>query len=76
MAVRLNPRHQSSVIARIQSSQLVNALQDHALGKNDMSVTQVRAAEVLLRKTTPDLKQTDHTGSIEQIWALKVSRGA
>jgi hypothetical protein len=65
MAVRLNKRHQSTVIDKIQSSQLVNALNEHALGERDMTPTQVRAAEVLLRKTMADLKQTDHTGEVQ-----------
>lgn len=51
---------------KIQASMLLNRLRDHALGKCDMSPTQVRAAEVLLRKTLPDLSSVDHSGAIEQ----------
>lgn len=48
-------RHDENTRAKIQTSQLVNRLTDHALGKVEMSSTQVRAAEVLLSKTLPAL---------------------
>ena len=41
---------------------LIKRLANHALGKVEMSPTQVRAAEVLIRKTLPDLRATEHTG--------------
>lgn len=41
---------------------LINRLQDHALGKVEMSATQVRAAEALIRKSLPDLKSVEWTG--------------
>ena len=50
-------RHQEDVRRKIQSSQLINRLSDHANGKVDMSPTQVRAAEILLKKSIPDLTQ-------------------
>jgi len=40
---------------KIQTSMLLNALQDHVLGKNKMKTTQIRAAEILLKKSLPDL---------------------
>ena len=43
---------------------LANRLVDHALGKNKMSATQVRAAEVMLRKTLPDLAAIQHSGEL------------
>jgi hypothetical protein len=46
---------------RIQTTQLVKRLQGHALGEVEMTQTQLRAAEILLRKTLPDLSQTDVT---------------
>jgi len=39
---------------------------DHALGKVDLSTSQVRACEVLLRKIVPDLSATEIKGHIEQ----------
>lgn len=44
---------------RIQTTKLTQRLEKHALGKVEMSATQVRAAEVLLARTLPTLTQTD-----------------
>jgi hypothetical protein len=40
---------------KIRTSQLVNRLQDHSLGRNKMTATQIKATEILLRKAIPDL---------------------
>lgn len=48
-------RHDENTRLKIQAAQLINRLSDHANGKVDLSPTQVRAIEVLLRKTLPDL---------------------
>ena len=45
---------------KIQASNLLTRLQKHADGKVDMTPTQIKAAEILLRKTIPDLKQIEH----------------
>ena len=50
MAARLNPGHKQSVRDKIQGSQLVNVLQNHALGKTGMESTQIQAAKILLDK--------------------------
>lgn len=50
---------------RIRVGMLVNKLHRHVLKDEPMSPTQVRAAEVLLRKALPDLSSTEHTGLIE-----------
>lgn len=47
---------------KIRTTQLINRLQDHALGKVDMSSTQVKSVEVLLRKALPDLATVEMTG--------------
>jgi hypothetical protein len=64
MAVRKTNWHPDRVRERIQTSQLVNRLRDHALGKTNMSATQVRAAEILLRKTVPDLTSMEFSGEV------------
>lgn len=59
MAARLNRRHSELVLARIKTSQLVNRLQDNALGnlKNSkgesiqMTEGQVRSATFLVERT-------------------------
>jgi hypothetical protein len=57
-------RHDENTRLKIQASQLIHRLNDHALGKVRMESSQVRAAEVLLRKSLPDLQAVahDHTG--------------
>ena len=54
MAARLKPRHQEDVKAKIQTSQLVNRLTDHANGKVKLTTTQVQAIKILLDKTLSD----------------------
>lgn len=46
---------------RIQTSMLINRLQDQALGKLDMSQTQIKAAEILLARVAPTLTATELT---------------
>lgn len=63
MAARINKRHSDEVRARIQTSQLINVLQDHALtGESDLSPTRMKAIEILLRKSIPDLSAVTLTG--------------
>lgn len=47
---------------RIQTTQLIKRLESHVLGTVDMKPTQVQAALGLLKKTTPDLANLQHTG--------------
>ena len=62
MAARLNKRQQEVVKDHIQTTQLIKRLQDHALGIVEMSATQVRAAESLIKKRLPDLAAVQHSG--------------
>lgn len=59
MAARLDPAHDERTRAKIQTSQLINRLLSHANGDADMSATQIRAAEILLKKTLPDLQAVE-----------------
>ena len=66
MAARLNKRHQDEVRARIQASQLINVLQDHALSEgSEISPSRMKAIEILLRKSLPDLSSVEVTGDEE-----------
>jgi hypothetical protein len=48
--------HQDDVRRKIQASQLINVLQDHALsGGEELAATRLKAIEILLRKSLPDL---------------------
>jgi hypothetical protein len=77
MAERLRKRHQDEVRTKIQTSQLVNVLQNHALGIDEIEITPTRmkAIELLLKKSLPDLSSTEITGDSEQPIAIKVVTG-
>lgn len=63
----MGKRHQDDVRAKIQASQLINVLQNHALGLSDSELTQSRlkAIEILLRKSVPDLSAIQLSGDDE-----------
>lgn len=50
MAARLRKTHQEDVKKKIQASQLINFLQNHALEDKDASPTRIDAAKFLLNK--------------------------
>jgi hypothetical protein len=50
---------------RIQTVQLINRLHHHALGTIEMSATQLRAAEILIKKVLPDLSSISHSGDAD-----------
>jgi hypothetical protein len=58
MATRLNRNHTESCLSRIKASQLLNRIQDHGLGKLEMTKTQLQAAcwtleRILARAVAP-----------------------
>jgi hypothetical protein len=64
MAARIRKPHQDEVRAKIQASQLINVLQNHALGKTEeLSASRLKAIEILLRKSVPDLSAVELTGA-------------
>lgn len=65
MAARLRKTHQDEVRTKIQTSQILNRVQDHVLGKIELSATQLRGAEILLKKTLPDLTSVEMKGDAE-----------
>jgi hypothetical protein len=50
---------------RIQTTMLVDRLEKHILGEVEMSQTQMRAVEILLKKTLPDLSSVEMSGNEE-----------
>lgn len=64
-ARKLRKFHTDEIRAKIQTSQLINRLTDHALGKLELSPTQVRSIEVLIKKTLPDLQSVELSGAGE-----------
>ena len=65
MAARLNLRHQAMIRDKIQATQLIHRLEKCALGEVELSATQVRAIEVLLKKVVPDLSAVQVDGDGE-----------
>jgi hypothetical protein len=61
--------------AKIQASQIVNRLAKLVDGEIDMTATQVRAAEILLKKTIPDLSRTTVGGDPEAPIGISVNVG-
>ncbi len=54
----INPRTQDKIRSSIKVQEIINKLQRHILGGEKMAATAVRAAEILLRKVSPDLTST------------------
>jgi len=55
--------HQDDIRRKIQASQLINVLQNHALtGEGELSPTRMKAIEILLRKSIPDLSSVELSG--------------
>lgn len=59
----MNKLHQEDVRSKIQASQLINVLQNHALkGGKAIPATRLKAIEILLKKSLPDLSSVELTG--------------
>jgi hypothetical protein len=60
--------HQDDVRKKIQVSQLINVLEKHALSEDDkeLSSSRLKAIQMLLNKSLPDLSSMQLTGSDEQ----------
>lgn len=56
MAARIKKiRHDDDTRMKIKAAQLINRLTNHANGEIELTSTQVRSIEILLRKILPDL---------------------
>ena len=74
MAARMRKTHQEDVRTKIQASQLINVLQNHALGlMGELSPTRLKAIEILLRKTLPDLSQMDSNIDVKADVGIRVT---
>jgi hypothetical protein len=63
MAARIRKNHQDEIRQKIQVSQLINVLTQHALGGSpDISASRMKAIEILLKKSLPDLSAIEMTG--------------
>ena len=59
MAKRKMLFHPDYVREKIRASQLINRLHKCAFGEISLTMTQLRAIEILLRKSVPDLTKTE-----------------
>lgn len=76
MAARLNPRHSQMIRDKIQADHLIKVLQDHALGITDeIKPTRLKAIEMLLKKTVPDLSAVELSSDPEAPVVMKVITG-
>ena len=75
MASRIRAYHQDEIRAKIQASQLVNVLQNHALGlsENELTPTRMKAIEILLRKSLSDLSSIQVSGDADAPIEMKVT---
>jgi hypothetical protein len=65
MAARLRAKHQDEIRTKIQTTQLVKRLENYALNDSEAEISsgRLKAIEILLRKSLPDLSATQLTGA-------------
>lgn len=64
------------VRGRIQTSMLINRLSDHVFGKVELTPSQVRSAEILLKKTIPDLSATENKTEVVHRYVARLPQKA
>lgn len=74
-AAKLNPRHQQLIRDKINAALLVEKLQQCALDGLELTSQQMKAIEILLKKSVPDLQSIEMTGDAEAPVVLKVITG-
>jgi hypothetical protein len=73
MAERLRKKHSEQIRTKIQTTQLINVLQNHALGlTEEIKPSRMKAIEILLKKALPDLQSTEITGDADAPLGIKV----
>ena len=77
MAARKNLTQTLKTREKIQTSQLIHRLQNHALSEevNALKPRQLKAIEILLKKSLPDLQSTEITGDSDAPMQLKIITG-
>lgn len=72
MAARKRKFQPEAVRQKIRGSHLVRRLQQHIDGKIELTMAQVRAIDILLRKIVPDLVQTSISGELQHKYVVEV----
>jgi len=75
MAARNKLTQTDETRLKIQTSQLINRLSDHVFKDKEVSITQMKAIEILLRKSLPDLAAVQHTGDPENPLQMTIVTG-
>jgi hypothetical protein len=60
---------------KIRISQIINRLAQHVDGEVELKSTQIKAAEILLKKVVPDMARTEIAGDEDQPLAIRVVSG-
>ncbi len=66
-------RHDDKTRAKIRASQLVNRLNSHIFKNVEISASQLKAIEILLKKSLPDLASVELTGDEDNPLRLLVT---
>jgi hypothetical protein len=66
--------HDDATRLKIQTSQIINRLQDNALGKlkSEMTPGQIQSANILLKKSVPDLSSTENKTEVTHRYVADV----
>jgi len=76
MAKRKQLFHPDEIKKKIQTSQLINRLQDNALSEEEfLTAGQIKSIESLLDRVIPKLKAVDHTGELKHSGQVIVTTG-
>jgi hypothetical protein len=75
ITAKLNPRHQQLIRDKIKAGILVERLTECALGQLELTSQQMKAIEILLKKSVPDLSSVEMTGDADAPVLLKVITG-
>lgn len=65
MATRKNLSHDQRTREKIRTSQLVNRLESSVFGDVELTREQLKAIEILLKKSLPDLSSVQITGDAD-----------
>jgi len=75
ITAKLNPRHQQLIRDKINAALLVERLTECALGQTELTSQQMKAIEILLKKSVPDLSSVEMTGDADTPVIVKVITG-
>jgi hypothetical protein len=75
ITAKLNPRHQQLIRDKINAALLVERLTECALGQTELTSQQMKAIEILLKKSVPDLSSVELTGDADAPVIVKVITG-